>query len=214
MIASLIEGIILGITLAFLIGPGFIALIQTSIHNGLKSGLLFAMGIALSDLALVSLSYMGAIQFLTNEANQFAVGVIGGIILIGFGVLTFFKRYKVSTKRGIEVRVSVVGGGRFRHILKGFFMNILNPFLLIFWLGVMSFVSAKYGVATKEVVMFFGAAIATVFLTDTVKCLIANQIRRFLNINYLTWVNRAVGLSLIVFGIVMFIRVFMTYKII
>jgi threonine/homoserine/homoserine lactone efflux protein len=214
MIASLIEGIILGITLAFLIGPGFIALIQTSIHNGLKSGLLFATGVALSDLALVSLSYMGAIQFLTDEANQLMVGIIGGIILISFGIMTFFKKYKVNAKRGIEVRVTVVGGGRFRYILKGFFMNILNPFLLIFWLGVMSFVSAKYGVATKEVIVFFGAAVTTVFLTDTVKCLIANQIRRFLNINFLTWVNRAVGLSLVIFGIVMFIRVFIHYKII
>jgi threonine/homoserine/homoserine lactone efflux protein len=214
MIASLFEGIILGVTLAFLIGPGFIALVQTSIHNGLKSGLLFAFGIALSDLTLISLSYMGAIQFLTNESNQFYVGVIGGIILIGFGVMTFFKRYKVNTKRGIEVRVSVVGGGRIRYILKGFFMNILNPFLLIFWLGVMSFVSAKYGVATKEVVTFFTSAIVTVFLTDSVKCLIANQIRRYLNISFLTWVNRAVGLSLIIFGVVMFIRVFMHYKII
>lgn len=208
MIASLFEGIILGITLAFLIGPAFIALVQTSIHRGMKSGLLFALGISLSDLFLISLSYMGAIQFLTNDSNQFIVGVIGGIILIGFGVVTFFKKYKVSAKKGIEVKVSVSGSGYLTYILKGFFMNILNPFLLIFWMGVMSFVSAKYGVATKEVVTFFTAAIVTVFLTDSIKCLIANQLRRFLNIEILTWVNRAVGLTLVIFGVVMFVRVF------
>jgi threonine/homoserine/homoserine lactone efflux protein len=208
MIASLFEGIILGITLAFLIGPAFVALVQTSIHRGLRSGLLFALGISISDLFLISLSYMGAIQFLTNDSNQFIVGVIGGFILIGFGVVTFFKKYKVNVNKGIEVRVSVSGAGNFTYVLKGFFMNILNPFLLIFWLGVMSFVSAKYGVATKEVVSFFTAAIITVFLTDSIKCLIANQLRRFLNITILTWVNRAVGLSLVIFGVVMFVRVF------
>jgi threonine/homoserine/homoserine lactone efflux protein len=211
MATSLLEGIILGITLAFLIGPAFIALVQTSIHNGLHSGLLFALGIAISDITLVSLSYLGAIQFLRDESNQFAVGIVGGLVLIGFGLVTFFKKYKVATKRGIEVKVTITGGGRIRYILKGFFLNILNPFLLIFWLGVMSFVSAKYGVATKEVVTFFTAAIVTVFLTDSIKCLIASHIGRYLNITILTWVNRGVGVALVVFGIVMFVRVFIHF---
>lgn len=208
MASSLIEGIILGITLSFLIGPAFIALVQTSIYGGLKSGLLFASGIALSDLTLISLSYLGAMQFLDDTANQFYVGIVGGFILIGFGLFTFFKKYKVNTNRGIEIKVTVTGGGNIRYILKGFFMNILNPFLLIFWLGVMSFVSARYGVGTKEVVTFFTAAIITVFLTDSLKCIIASHIRRYLNIVILTWVNRTVGVSLVVFGLVMFIRVF------
>ena len=211
MFASVYEGIILGITLAFLIGPAFIALVQTSIYKGLKTGLMFALGIALSDLTLIALSYLGAIQILQNENNQFAVGIVGGFILIGFGVITFLKKYKVSTKRGIEVKVTVSGGGVVSTILKGFFMNILNPFLLIFWLGVMSFVSARYGAGTKEVVGFFTAALITVFVTDSLKCLVANKIRRFLNISVLIWVNKLVGLALVVFGIVMFIRVYIHY---
>lgn len=211
MFTSVYEGIILGVTLAFLIGPAFIALVQTSIYKGLKTGLMFALGIALSDLTLIALSYLGAIQILQNENNQFAVGIAGGFILIGFGVITFFKKYKVSTKRGIEVKVTISGGGVVPTILKGFFMNILNPFLLIFWLGVMSFVSARYGAGTKEVVGFFTAALITVFVTDSLKCLVANKIRRFLNIAVLMWVNKTVGLALVVFGIVMFVRVFIHY---
>ncbi len=211
MTPAILEGAILGLTLAFLIGPAFIALVQTSIHQGVKSGLLFAAGISLSDITLIFLSYLGAIQILTDESNQFIVGIIGGIILIAFGLITFFKKYKVKTQRGIEVKLTVSGGGRFRYLLKGFFMNILNPFLLIFWLGVMSFVSARFGVGTKEVVVFFTAAITVVFVTDTVKCLIASHIGRYLNISVLIWVNRIVGFSLMAFGIIMFIRVFLYF---
>lgn len=211
MTSAILEGAILGLTLAFLIGPAFIALVQTSIHQGLKSGLLFASGISLSDLTLVFLSYLGAIQILTDESNQFIVGITGGVILIVFGLLTFFKKYKVSTNRGIEVKLSITGGGRIRFLLKGFFMNILNPFLLIFWLGVMSFVSARFGAGTKEVVVFFTSAISMVFLTDTIKCLIASKIGRYLNISVLIWVNRLVGFSLMAFGVIMFIRVFLHF---
>ncbi len=211
MASSLWEGIILGLTLAFLIGPAFVALVQTSIHYGQKTGLLFALGIALSDLTLIALSYLGAVQFIRDSSNQLIIGVVGGIVLIVFGLVTFLKKYKVSTTRGIEVKVSISGGGFFRHILKGFFMNILNPFLLIFWLGVMSFVSARYGVGTKEVVTFFTAAIITVFVTDSVKCIIASRIRRYLNISILTYVNKGVGIALMVFGLVMFARVYWHY---
>ncbi|MBW6479402.1 MAG: LysE family transporter [Bacteroidales bacterium] len=211
MTSAILEGAILGLTLAFLIGPAFIALVQTSIHQGLKSGLLFAAGISLSDITLIFLSYLGAIQILTDESNQFIVGIIGGLILIVFGIITFFKKYKVKTQRGIEVKLTVTGGGRLRYLLKGFFMNILNPFLLIFWLGVMSFVSARFGVGTREVVVFFVAALTMVFLTDTVKCLVASHIGRYLNISVLIWVNRIVGFSLMAFGVIMFIRVFINF---
>ncbi len=212
MASSILEGAILGLTLAFLIGPAFIALVQTSIHQGWKSGLLFAAGISLSDITLIFLSYLGIIKILTDESNQFLIGIIGGSILIIFGLMTFFKKYKVSTKRGIEVKVSVTGGGRLRYLLKGFFMNILNPFLLIFWLGVMSFVSARFGVGNQEVSTFFISAIAMVFITDTGKCLIASKIGRYLNIKVLIWVNKIVGFMLMAFGIIMFIRVFVLFR--
>lgn len=211
MTPAVLEGAILGFTLAFLIGPAFIALVQTSIHQGVKSGLLFAAGISISDITLIFLSYLGAIQILTDESNQIIVGISGGIILVIFGLMTFFKKYKVSTQRGIELKLTITGGGRIRYLLKGFFMNILNPFLLIFWLGVMSFVSARFGVGTRDVVVFFTAAITTVFITDTVKCLIASLIGRYLNISVLIWVNRIVGLSLMAFGVVMFFRVFLHF---
>ncbi|MFW5759022.1 MAG: LysE family translocator [Bacteroidota bacterium] len=209
MPSSVFEGIILGFTLAFLIGPSFIALIQTSIYYGRQSGIFFALGIVLSDLTLIALSYLGAMQFLKSTENQFMVGIFGGFILIAFGFATFFKKYKMNSKRGIEVKVSITGGGYAAFVLKGFFLNILNPFLLIFWLGVVSFISAKYGVGTKELVYFFMAALISVFVTDITKSIIASKIRRYLNILILTWANKLVGLALVVFGIVMFIRVFL-----
>lgn len=208
MVSAILEGVILGFTLAFLIGPAFFSLVQTSIHRGFNSGIQFAIGIALSDLTLVALSYLGALQFLNDAANQFVVGIVGGFVLIGFGLVTFFRKYKIHHQPNIEVRVSVRSGKFVKYILKGYFMNILNPFLLIFWIGVMGFVSTKYGVANKEVSLFFAAAIGTVFLTDTFKCMIAHRIKRYLNLSILTWVNRLVGILLTIFGVVMFVRVF------
>ena len=207
MINTFFEGIILGITLAFLVGPGFVALIQTSIHRGFIHGVQFSIGVVASDLALIALSYLGALQLFSDSENQFTVGIVGGIILMIFGVVTFMRKSTaLPHSAGIEVKVKT--GGRFmKYFFKGFFMNIFNPFLLIFWIGTMGIVTAKHGVNSKDVMIFFTGTLSAVFATDLVKCFVADKIKRFLNIKVLTWLNRIVGVLLFVFGIILIIRV-------
>jgi threonine/homoserine/homoserine lactone efflux protein len=205
MTSALIEGIILGVTLAFLIGPSFISLVQTSIHRGFPSGVQFAIGIVLSDLTLIALSYLGALQILQNQRNEVAVGVIGGLLLMGVGAVTFTRKYVIPAPVSIEVRVS--GRGVLKYIMKGFFLNIFNPFLLIFWIGVMGVVTSKYGIPSKEILIFFAGTIAAVFLTDLFKVGIAHRIKRYLNARVLTIMNRIVGVFLVLFGIALIIRV-------
>lgn len=207
MTSALIQGIILGITLAFLIGPSFISLVQTSIHRGFYSGMQFAIGIVLSDLTLIALSYLGALQILQNQRNELLVGIIGGIILIGFGAVTFTRKYVMPAPVSIGVRVS--GRGVLKYIMKGFFMNIFNPFLLLFWIGVMGLITPKYGIPSKELLVFFSGTLAAVFLTDLFKVFIAHRIKRYLNARVLTIINRIVGVCLILFGIGLIIRVYL-----
>ncbi|MDD3744041.1 MAG: LysE family transporter, partial [Lentimicrobiaceae bacterium] len=70
------EGMILGLTLAIMLGPAMFSLIQTSIHRGLYRGILLASGIFLSDLALVILCYLGALQVFGSERNYIMFGII------------------------------------------------------------------------------------------------------------------------------------------
>lgn len=210
MITALIEGIIMGLTLAFLIGPSFVSLLQTSIHRGFYAGVQFAVGIALSDITLIALSYLGALQFLGAEHNQFRMGIIGGLIVIGFGIVTFTRKHQIASPVKLDIQVKTEGffnGKLLKYISKGYFMNIFNPFLLIFWLGVMGLMSSKYGIPSKEIFIFFGGTVSAVFLTDIVKCIVANQIKKKLNGKVLTIINRIVGVCMVAFGLGLIIRV-------
>lgn len=212
MINALIEGVVMGITLAFLIGPSFISLIQTSIYRGFYAGIQFSVGVALSDATLIALSYLGALQFLGAEHNQLRFGIIGGVIVVGFGIVTFTRRHTISSSppipKGLQMKTDRFFSSRFfRYVSKGYFMNIFNPFLLIFWLGVMSLVSTKYGIPSKEILMFFTGTLSAVFLTDLFKCFLAQRIKKHLNIKVLTWINRIVGVVMVGFGLALIIRV-------
>jgi threonine/homoserine/homoserine lactone efflux protein len=200
------EGILLGLTLAVMLGPAFFTLIQTSIHRGLGSGLLLAVGVFLSDLALVMLCYLGATQILYEGKNSLIFGMIGGIILIVFGVVTF-KR-KIHTE-GQDLHLKKPGPLTF--ILKGFFLNIANPFVWLFWMGVVVGMTSSLGVNSDEVYLFLGSLLFTVIATDFLKCFVSHKIKQYLNAKILSTVNHIVGILLVVFGIALIIRVFINF---
>ncbi len=219
MFGILIQGILLGFTIAVLVGPAFFTLIQTSIHRGFKSGVFLAIGIFLSDLTLIlvislfTLGIFGAfdsIQFLLNPTNKIYFAFIGGIILIVFGVFTF-TRSITSFSNNDDDENNGKKPGYLTFILKGFFLNIANPILIIFWMGVTSGVISGAEPGTKELLKhfftFFTGALVTIFSTDILKCFIANKIKSYLNPKILVIINHTIGVLLVIFGIVIILRV-------
>lgn len=203
-----LQGIILGLTLSALLGPALFTLLQTSIHRGLKSGMFLAIGIFLSDLSVVYLSLLGALQLISQKNNYMIAGIIGGSILIGFGIYTFLHKIHLEdNNEGIEIRVP----GPLTYILKGFFLNIMNPFVWFFWISAMVGVSATYGADKHGIIIFFAGTLATVFGADVLKVFIAHRIKDHLNAKILVRVNHFVGLLLIVFGIFLIIRVLFNF---
>lgn len=201
--APLLEGIILGLTIAILLGPAFFTLLQTSIHRGFRSGAILAIGIFLSDLSLVLLSYFGAAKILRDNTNHLYFGLIGGAVLLGVGIYTFRK--KVLPEEYAEENDKVPGP--VTYLLKGYFMNITNPFLWLFWVSVVVSVSSNYGVNTPQMLIFFSGMLGTILVTDLLKSYGANLIKRYLKPNILTIINRVTGILLILFGLLLIARV-------
>lgn len=204
----LLEGMILGLTLAIMLGPAMFSLIQTSIHRGLYRGMLLAGGIFLSDLSLVMLCYLGAIQVIGNDRNYLMFGVIGGIILMIFGVVTFLRKVQVSDDNNL---IDVKMPGPLTYIFKGFFLNFANPFVWIFWVSVMVSVSSGYGTDSWSIKTFFAGALITIFTTDILKVIIANRLKRYLKPRILIMINHLVGILLVLFGIYLLVRTFINF---
>jgi threonine/homoserine/homoserine lactone efflux protein len=204
MVKLLIEGFVLGTTLAFLIGPAFFALIQTSINRGFKAGVQLAIGISLSDAVVLVLIYFGVIQFIDAPGTQLYFGIIGGGILIGFGIYTFVKKEIVNTSH--EVKIDNRFSRALTFITKGFFLNFMNPFVWFFWITVS--VTKKSSLQTPEnIFLFFVITLLTLVSTDIVKCFFANKIKRLLSARVMFLINKIVGILLFGFGIVLIVRV-------
>ncbi len=204
MIKSLIEGIILGITLSFMIGPAFFSLIQTSINRGFNAGVQLAVGVALSDLFIVFLYFFGIIHIIDLPIFQLLFGSIGGVILIIFGIYTYLKKEIIHNTHGLEIKIQT--NKAITYIVKGFSLNFANPFVWLFWITIVAGVSSS--LQTKQnIIAFFVAALGTVLATDILKCFISHKIKRLLSPKIMFLINKIVGILLLGFGIVLIIRV-------
>ena len=206
---ALIEGTILGLTLAFLFGfgPAFFALIQTGIHRGFWAGVLLAIGIIINDLVIVVLSLLGSTQALMNISSYKTIGIIGGSLLIIFGIFTYKRQPVVNNYEDQQIENSP---HPIQYIGKGFLLNIANPFVWIFWISIVVGLTARFRADTSSLIIFFGTTLTIVFLTDVFKTFAASRFRELINRKFLSLINKIAGTGLIAFGVFLIIRSFIT----
>jgi threonine/homoserine/homoserine lactone efflux protein len=197
----LLNGVFFGLLLAVFIGPVFFALIQTSIEKGFGAGVMMALGVSLSDSIYIFLTYLGISQFLDNLFFKVGLGLAGGVIMVLFGMSSFLKP-EPELKPCINHEP---GNDRMKLVVKGFFLNGINPFVLLFWVGIVSMVSVDYEYSTKQVYVFFIGIIGTVLFTDVLKSYIAGRLRNIITPHFMKIMNRIVGVALMLFGLRLFV---------
>ncbi|HPH46143.1 MAG TPA: LysE family transporter [Chryseolinea sp.] len=194
----ILKGIVSGIVLAFLIGPVFFTLIQTSIERGFWSGVFVAIGISLSDALYIFVSYLGLIQFLQDERFEHYLAYGGGVVLLSFGLYYLFIKSRKLTNYNPE---HVKTRNRLRLIAKGFVINGLSPMVLFFWIATVAMATTELGYDTnKEAAIFFASIVGTVFTTDLIKAKLADKLRLLLTPRVIKVMNIILGLVLVIFA--------------
>ena len=200
---ALLLGIIFGLPISISFGPGFVALFQTSLERGVRSGIIVATGMLFSDLSLVMISYFGfAALLIQGEART--LGIITGLILIGMGLFNLFK----ASSTDLNVSESVNLQGNIMTLLgKGFLLNIANPFSLIFWIGVVGVAGRNWNLYDYHVLLFFTGLFLTAFTSDIVKCYLSGKLRNLLANGTILTINRLIGAVFILIGFVIMFRI-------
>ena len=86
------NAIILGFFLSFMIGPVFFMLIQTSILKGARAAIMFNVGVILGDIVFIVIAYYGSRHLLERIKDDPRLFFIGGLILVVYGLITYFDK--------------------------------------------------------------------------------------------------------------------------
>ena len=190
-----------GFFTAFIMGPVFWVLIETSITKGLRAAVAFDIGVILADVLFIVATYYGSVKLFLSESNKDGLFVLGGTIILLFGVYSWLTRKKEEEK--IEVTES-------KHnylglAAKGFAINIFNVGVLIFWGGVTIVAGPSTGNDPLSFVAFFSIVILAYFITDLGKIVIAKQLKVFINGETIVFVKSLLALILVISGAVLII---------
>lgn len=210
MIQILFGGMLLGLILSVTLGPAFFTIIQTSIDRGFKSALMVSTGVILSDVTLIFISYFGLTTILDVGNNQTYIAIVGGIVLILFGLHTFNKKPEMLIRRSSNFKTPTGKPGVLTYMSKGFFLNFLNPFLWIFWFSALSGLIQQSSPEKLEsyLITFFSGTLITVFSFDLLKSFIGAKIKKYLKLRTQYRINRIVGICLMAFGVILLVRIF------
>ena len=204
----LLWAILIGLFLAVIVnmGPAFITLVQTSLHRGARSAAWFAIGVILNDAMVISLCILTSVQVVMRSQFEASLACIGaGIILLLFGIFTYRRKVKgreeMIEKRSQEIMKNVNDKPAwFVFLGKGFVLNILNPFVWIFWFSAVAMVAGNMGGNKLSTIVFFAIVLGTTLAVELLKAWGASRLKKFLNPDRTALMNKIAGILLMLCG--------------
>ncbi len=190
-----------GFFTAFIMGPVFWVLIETSITKGFRAAVAFDLGVIFADILFIVATYYGSVKLFLSEDNREGLFILGGTIILLFGVYSWFTRKKKEEK--IEVTESK--HNYFGLAAKGFAINIFNVGVLIFWGGVTIVAGPTTGNDPAGFFVFFSIVLLSYFVTDLGKIVVSKQLKVFINEKTMVFVKSLLAIILVVSGTVIIV---------
>lgn len=205
MINLLLGGIGLGLVLSLMLGPVFFVLLETSIKKGIKSALYLDLGVFISDILYITIAFLFVNQVSRLMESEYSIylSIIGGCCFLLFGIYTLRKKIE-PVKKQINKSKELATTSQFSTIMKGFFLNAVNPGVLFYWLTIIGTIRKKtilpgFGENTT-VLIYLVIILVTFFGIDIFKIIGAKKLKNVLTPAWMNIINKFLGIILICFG--------------
>ncbi|MCL7761931.1 LysE family translocator [Polaribacter sp. Z014] len=200
---------LIGFFMAFMIGPVFFMLIQTSILKGARAAIAFDLGVILGDITFILIAYFGSRSFLEKIKDDPRLFFIGGLVLIIYGLITYFdkqnKKEALASAETIEVPIQ---NNYIKLFFKGYFLNFINIGVLAFWLGTVLLVGPTLKMNPNSIFWYFATVILGYAITDLGKILLAKQLKNKMTPLVIYRLKRIMGIILVVCGVFLMLKGF------
>jgi threonine/homoserine/homoserine lactone efflux protein len=207
MIQDILTAIPLGIFLSFLIGPVFFVLLETSAVKGFRAALVFDLGVVLADIFFILIAYFSSYRLIQSLKNDPAIFIFGGILMLTYGLISFIKLRKITSKVNEDDVEIVFQKKNYRALfIKGFLLNFINVGVLLFWFLILITVGPKLELETSRMLTFFISVILTYLFVDMGKILLAKQLKHKLTPKNILTIKKIISILLILFGMTIMLQ--------
>jgi threonine/homoserine/homoserine lactone efflux protein len=136
-----------------------------------------------------------------------ALFIFGGIVMLTYGVISFFKVRKTSKEELLgEDEKDIIRKDYLSLFIKGFLLNFINIGVLGFWLAIIITWGPMLDQVPSRMFVFFVSVIATYFIIDLGKISLAKQLRSRLTVKNIMKIKQAISIILVVFGLALVVQ--------
>jgi threonine/homoserine/homoserine lactone efflux protein len=207
MIQDILTAIPLGIFLSFLIGPVFFVLLETSAVKGFRAAFVFDLGVVLADVFFILIAYFSSYRLIQSLKNDPAIFIFGGILMLTYGLISFIKLRKITSKTNEDDVEIVFQKKNYRALfIKGFLLNFINVGVLLFWFLILITVGPKLELENSRMLTFFTSVILTYLFVDMGKMLLAKQLKHKMTPKNILNIKKIISILLILFGMTIMLQ--------
>jgi threonine/homoserine/homoserine lactone efflux protein len=195
---TLVQNILLGLTLAAPIGPVNLEIIKRGLNSGFKQAFLTGAGAMCADTTYLILIFFGLTSFLNFAFMKIFLGIAGSIILIYLGVMSakeFFSKADATENKPHRLfKTSFV---------TGYVLAISSPMTIVWWTGVFGALLAAQTHTQTTISAFFSclSILLGCFLWVFSLAAALHWGKKIINEKITRFISFFAGLFLILFGI-------------
>ena len=208
MIELILSAVGLGIMLSLVfIGPIFFLLIETSFCRGPRHAIALDLGVIAADILCIAAAFFasGDLVHLIDKHPGFYR--ITALIILVYAIYMMVSK----TKMHLPGEEKLISQNYFRTFLNGFFFNILNIGVVLFWLVTVISVRNAYP-DLDEFLLYMALVVATYLFIDFIKIYLAKQFHYKLTDILATRIRNVVGFILLIFSVFIFMQSFKKFN--
>lgn len=208
MLELIFSAVGLGIMLSLVfIGPIFFLLIETSFSRGPKHAFALDLGVIVADILCIAAAF-----FASGDLVEIIDKHPGFYRITSFIILIYAVYMIVSkTKMHLASEEKMISQNYFKTFLNGFFFNILNIGVVLFWLVTVISVRNAYP-SLDDFLLYMALVVGTYLVIDFFKISLAKQFHDKLTEKLTNLIRKIVGFILIGFSIFIFLQSFKTFN--
>ena len=199
MIEILYKGIIIGILVSAPMGPVGLLCIQRTLNKGPWHGFFSGVGAAFSDVFYAGITCIGlgiVIDFIVK--NQDILQIMGGILLLIYGIYTFQSNPSRNLQRPKEFSITSYS----QDTVSAFFLTLSNPFIIFLYIALF----ARFNFfSTDEKLFSILSGLLSILLGAlgwwAIITFLAGKLRKRINVRGLWILNKIVGSVIILLSI-------------
>ena len=202
LLKDILSAIFPGFILSIMIGPVFFVLLETSVVKGFRAAISFDLGVVLADIIFILIAYFSSYRLIESIKDDPALFIFGGLVMFTYGIISFVKNKK-ENKKGIDEEdpAELAQNNYLSLFIKGFFLNFINVGVLGYWLVILITIGPKMELNPTRMFTFLTTMVATYFVIDIFKILLAKQLRNQLNPKNIRLIKKFISFVLMASGV-------------